>query len=440
MGEKEKIRQAIHNNRGNSTFPTRRKIGSTVRWSYIVASIFISTVVLTACFLYFRSSKTVAPPKNYELYVNPFPKTERQSPFAKSRDVPHEVLRLKPLYPSPQETVRLNLWCAAGLPGSENIDIDGITRTLEQWAVHVKRETDRHLYKYVQNPRDYYYSEAYFRMLMLVTVLQEDHGIRYNAELITEPSLDDLTKPFTSDSRDVFLHGLTTGKKEGTCASMPILYLVVGRMLSYPLKLAAAKSHLYLRWEDEQEVINLEASGRGLAVFPDEKYKEWPFQITPRELAKNFFLKSMTPEEELTVFLENRATILAAQCKWKEFFYIYKRVLELAPNHPLALNNQKYAVLQAKKAGLADVIYTPTGNVIVWVDKPELLPVALEAWHTAYESTVEARRLQQFSRDNIAPFIPNQNHPFHLAIQPPMPNQQIPYTRSFQPQKIGAFK
>jgi hypothetical protein len=46
----------------------------------------------------------------------------------------------------------------------------------------------------------------------------------------------------------LFLHGLTQGRG-GTCLSMPVAYVAVGRRLGYPLKLVTAKGHLFARWE-----------------------------------------------------------------------------------------------------------------------------------------------------------------------------------------------
>ena len=40
--------------------------------------------------------------------------------------------------------------------------------TLDQWAVRVKQETDRQLYRFRRDPVGYNNSEGYFRMLMLV--------------------------------------------------------------------------------------------------------------------------------------------------------------------------------------------------------------------------------------------------------------------------------
>jgi hypothetical protein len=238
---------------------------------------------------------------------------------------------------NPIGLAKFNLMCAKGLPYSEGINVDECLDLLNKMAEQVKSETARHFYKYRKNPQDYYNSEAYFRMLVLITVLQQDFQIKYNPKLI-DLSYDEnkLKEPFTPDSRDVFLHGLLTGKRQGSCASMPVLYLIVGRLLNYPLKLAAAKAHLFLRWEDNKERINLEASGMGLGIKNDDYYRNFPFKITPTEEKFKFYLKSMDINEEMSVFLENRAGVLMANGQLLAARGLYGDILRIVPNHPHA--------------------------------------------------------------------------------------------------------
>ncbi|MCI0348052.1 MAG: hypothetical protein L0Z53_01390, partial [Acidobacteriales bacterium] len=135
-----------------------------------------------------------------------------------------------------------NLACAQGLPGAEDLDMAQALKTLAAWCERVRHETDRHWHRFSQSRQEYNNSAAYFKMLMLVTVLQQDFGVRYNPERANDPDF--------TDSRDLFIHGLLGPDRTGTCMSMPALYVAVGRRLGYPLKLAQARRHLYVRWED----------------------------------------------------------------------------------------------------------------------------------------------------------------------------------------------
>ena len=53
----------------------------------------------------------------------------------------------------------MNLLCAEGLRGAEQLNVTNCLATLDQMAAHVKFETERHLYKFLQNRAEYNNSE-----------------------------------------------------------------------------------------------------------------------------------------------------------------------------------------------------------------------------------------------------------------------------------------
>ncbi len=93
----------------------------------------------------------------------------------------------------------VNLACAEGLPGADKIDVDLCVRTLDQWAKQVLWQTNKQMRRYDKDPTSYYNSRNYFRILMMITVLQRDLGVRYNPAKIAPDA------PF--DTADSFLHG-----------------------------------------------------------------------------------------------------------------------------------------------------------------------------------------------------------------------------------------
>lgn len=211
------------------------------------------------------------------------------------------------------DIAEINLLAAKGLPGAENLDIDKSLKTLDLWAAWVKHETDRHLYKYRNVPGEYYDSEAYFRILMMVSVLQEDFEVCYNKdpnmrEGPVEVMPSDLS--FFEKPKDLFLNGLIEEEHQGTCASLPVLYVAIGRRLGYPLKLVECKGHLFLRWKDKRERFNIEGTSCGLNCYPDAEYMEWPWPISKEELATGMYMKSLSPRREVAAFLEMRALCL----------------------------------------------------------------------------------------------------------------------------------
>jgi hypothetical protein len=196
----------------------------------------------------------------------------------------------------------VNLACAAGLPSSEGINHDLCLSKLDYWAMVVRQYTERLLPQFHRKQCDYQNSEAYFRSLCLVTVLQRDMGVGYNPLKTAEDA------PF--DTEDSFIHGILQGAG-GTCATLPVVYVAVGRRLGYPLRLAAAlgrkSGHLFARWDDPQgERINIEAAGRGMASPPDEYYRTGRYAVTAEVERKACLLQSMTPRQELSTFLSER--------------------------------------------------------------------------------------------------------------------------------------
>jgi hypothetical protein len=201
------------------------------------------------------------------------------------------------------DIAELNLLCAFGLPGAEDLDIASCLKKLDYTAQLVRRNTEEWRPQFDRNPQEYNHSYAHFCMSALVTVLQRQIGVRYNLSF-SEGEYNG------TDSRNLFIHGLLTGYG-GTCVTMPVLYIAVGRRLGYPLKLAEAKEHTFVRWDDPQgERFNIEATSQGYSPRDDEHFKTWPKPLTAYELSTGLFLKSLTPRQELAHFLMERAICL----------------------------------------------------------------------------------------------------------------------------------
>lgn len=228
------------------------------------------------------------------------------------------------------DLARLNLGCAEALPGSEGLNIEECLQQLDQWTQRVKSETDRHRYRFQNRPEEFDRSEGFFKMLMMAVVLAEDFGVHYKPEL--KGPAASVADGFFSDSRDVFLHGLLGSKHEGTCSSLPVLYVAVGRRLGYPLKLVTTRGHLFVRWEGSGERFNVEAAGDGVSRFDDEYYRTWPFPITPEEEEAEGYLKSLSPDEESAVFYSIRGMCLQEARKTREAAMAFEQATRLAPN------------------------------------------------------------------------------------------------------------
>jgi hypothetical protein len=222
----------------------------------------------------------------------------------------------------------LNLVCATGLPDTLDLDIRACLQTLEAWTQHVRAETERNLHRFCRDPGDYQHSEGYFRVLMMVTVLQQDCGVRYNPASIETPLF--------LNSEEGFIHGLLTGKGMGTCANMPVLYAAVGRKLNYPIYLCLASAHVFCRWatKDGRERFNIEGSGVGLNTPEDDHYHNWPHRISDREVHLGHYLRNLDPLEELGLFMATRGHCLLDRAHILEAIVAYSHAHRLAPTNP----------------------------------------------------------------------------------------------------------
>ncbi len=226
---------------------------------------------------------------------------------------------------------RMNLVCQQGLPGAADLDINSALDLVGRMAARVKSETQRHLYRFKQNPGEFEHSEGFFRMVMMGVVLAEDFGIQYSPERRAGPQATDAGDHFFADPERVFLSGLVSPKRQGTCSSLPVLYVAVGRELGYPLKLVTTKAHLLVRWEGGGERFNIEVTGRGVNRFDDDYYRHWPFEISAAEEAAEGYLKSLTPPEELAVFLSIRGMCLRESGRMAEAAESFAAASRLAP-------------------------------------------------------------------------------------------------------------
>lgn len=179
------------------------------RWSW-----FVSTGALILLFAgWWRLTTTTAFPA--------------QTLAATNETTPHGTANYKllSLFPAPvgtsDEIAVVNLHCAEGLPGMGDINARSQLSALNRWAGRVKSETERHLYRFRANPAQFEHSEGYYRMLMMAVVLYEDFGVRYNPQLASAPQGNAADYSFFANPRDVFIHGLLSDGRTGTCSSMP---------------------------------------------------------------------------------------------------------------------------------------------------------------------------------------------------------------------------
>jgi hypothetical protein len=88
------------------------------------------------------------------------------------------------------DIARLNLFCAAGLPGTHGIDPDLCIRKLDSWTEYIDQNIKQWWPDYMRAPRKGEDSPGKFCMLSMLSLLQSQLGVRYHM-------------PFTAGDYDV---------------------------------------------------------------------------------------------------------------------------------------------------------------------------------------------------------------------------------------------
>jgi hypothetical protein len=195
------------------------------------------------------------------------------------------------------DPLEVDLAVARTIPDCQSLEVAKYKKTVDEWAERVRSETDRHLYKFQQAPGEYKNSQAYFKALVLATVIGQDFQVGYDVETVS------FDKP-----ADLFVHGVID-QRRGTCVSLPVLYMAIGYRLGYPIRAVTVPKHLFCRWEDPKtgERFNIEAAGAGgLSDYPDEHYKSWPTKCDPQDIESGSALKTLTMREFLGQKLATR--------------------------------------------------------------------------------------------------------------------------------------
>lgn len=242
----------------------------------------------------------------------------------------------------------VNLLCAEGLPGAEGLNIRACLATLDRWADAVRRYTRDHRNEYYANPQEYQHHKGLFSFLFMASLLKHPNGlsIRYQPSAIGNYDF--------SDSRDDLLHGVLT-RKLGTCTSLPVLCVAIGRRLGYPMHLAVARGHVLCQWADERGNLNLEIScGQGGDTAPDEHYHEWR-RMTQVDINSGRYLRPLTRADELALFLETRGHCLVDNRRFEEARQAYAQAFRAAPqwsefeNHVYSLELHEAMAVSSKR-------------------------------------------------------------------------------------------
>ncbi len=266
-----------------------------------------------------------------------------------------ESLLSAPSFSEATDIAVLNLACCPTLSDPTGKAMDVYLKTLDQWASSVGEVTSKNFHRHLENPAEFG-SETEWRLAMLCTVLGQDFKVRYDPTLTSTAQQNASNNQFFANSDSVFLTGCLNGSRAGTCASLPVLYVAIGRRLGYPMYLVTAKGHLFARWDDGKGTrVNLEAAnGGGFSSHPDAYYRTWPNSISPQEEQSGSYLKNLSQTETLSIFLSIRATSLQAAGKAQEAITAAAAAYRLAPALGGSIDGLRFAMTGMRQTNIAD--------------------------------------------------------------------------------------
>lgn len=241
----------------------------------------------------------------------------------------------------------LNFVCASELPGAPSQPIEHYLQWLDDATEKVRLATELNYFKFLEAPGAFDNSQARFCMVCLVTVLQREVGVHYNPKWKGLTPNCPIPEAFGIDASDLFIHAIIDGIG-GTCGSLPVMYVAIGRRLGYPLHLVKAARHLFVRWDDPDgklwlhpDRFNVEATGPGIHFLPNEHYRTWPHAISQEDVETGLFLRSLSPREEVAEFVATRGYCLKANGRLREAIEAFAEASRLVPHNRYFAANHK---------------------------------------------------------------------------------------------------
>lgn len=202
------------------------------------------------------------------------------------------------------DIAELNLSCAAGLPGTDHLDLPACFQTLDHWTDMVRRGTNNAIRNRSSFPDYDELSGAEYRVLTMFSVLYRHTSLKLNLDCLDESAPYD-----GADSHIQLIHGVLQHGAGATCCTAPVIFAAIGRRLGYPIKLVKTRQHIFCRWVGaDGERFNIEATSSGYYRTPDEHYHIWPKPIFQEALRRGVFLTELAPRQELALFLNLRGT------------------------------------------------------------------------------------------------------------------------------------
>jgi transglutaminase superfamily protein len=184
-------------------------------------------------------------------------------------------------------------------------------------------------------------SEPEYCILTMYSVLYRHLGLTLNLDC------HDPAKPYDgNDSRNQFIHAVLMAAHPATCCTAPVIFAAIGRRFGFPIKLVKTREHIFCRWDGRDGIrFNIEATDRGYYRNSDDHYRRWPKPVDEESIRLGGFLRSMTPRQELSVFLNLRGAVFLENLQLSEAVKAFYFACQADPSEHFHSNHWKIASL-----------------------------------------------------------------------------------------------
>jgi len=158
------------------------------------------------------------------------------------------------------------------------------------------------------------------------------------------------TRGIPINKEELFLHGMLKTKR-GYCMNLSLLYLILGQKLNLPLFGVPLPNHFFVRYEKNDNRINIEATEMGTS-FPDSFYRQRYLQSSG--IKGSYFLKNLDTKQTLGAYFSNVGMVYYQNQKSERAIFYLKLSTKINPNSIDAQNN--LANIYAEQKNFQDAI------------------------------------------------------------------------------------
>jgi hypothetical protein len=200
------------------------------------------------------------------------------------------------------DQVVMNLAVAKGIPTLADLDIGRYVQLADRWAGDLRARMPALEAEFHRSPQDWRGDLDFFRLGLVCWYVDMVLGVAYREDQRNVAQIR------YTDPTDLFINGVMDTRR-GTCATLPLLHVVLGRRIGLPVSLASVGSHFLCRFDDGVKTINIEATetGRGGFSSQTDEYVLAKHQVPAKAQRCGSDLRAVSAREMLGLFLGFRA-------------------------------------------------------------------------------------------------------------------------------------